>query len=121
MSEKIKHLEERIRVLEKERENISRRIDRAYIGLYTAMSILQMNVKYFLAEGVPQDFNLRASAVAKIDLALLEISHLVSNQARSDAKIAAASKEPEYRCVKGHDRCDQMTAGPECLYCERKL
>lgn len=24
----------------------------------------------------------------------------------------------EYRCTRGHDRCDQMIPGPECPYCE---
>lgn len=24
----------------------------------------------------------------------------------------------EYRCVNGHDRCDQMYPGPDCPYCE---
>jgi hypothetical protein len=25
----------------------------------------------------------------------------------------------EYKCVKGHDRCDQMYPCKECPYCER--
>ena len=32
-----------------------------------------------------------------------------------DAAIAAF----EYKCVHGHDRCDQMLPGPDCPYCEK--
>lgn len=30
------------------------------------------------------------------------------------------SDVPEFRCVNGHDRCDQMYPGPDCPYCERR-
>jgi len=26
----------------------------------------------------------------------------------------------DYKCVNGHDACDQMYPGPECPYCEKK-
>jgi hypothetical protein len=34
--------------------------------------------------------------------------------------ILGNSKDEEYRCVQGHDLCNQMYAGPECPYCEKK-
>ena len=29
--------------------------------------------------------------------------------------------DEDWRCVNGHDRCDQMYPGPECPYCERRV
>lgn len=29
------------------------------------------------------------------------------------------SQTDDWRCVHGHDRCDQMYPGPDCPYCER--
>lgn len=26
----------------------------------------------------------------------------------------------EYKCVNGHDRCNEMYSGPECPYCEKE-
>jgi hypothetical protein len=34
---------------------------------------------------------------------------------------ALSEPEPKWRCVNGHDRCDQMYSGPDCPYCDRVL
>ena len=42
---------------------------------------------------------------------------------RAEEKLNVAkvkAKEPEYKCVNGHDVCSFMIPGPHCPYCEKK-
>ncbi len=48
------------------------------------------------------------------------VAHRKSDEiAQENEQRLAKARHPKWKCVGGHDRCDQMLPNEDCPYCER--